>query len=164
VIDAQEIVPNLWMGSAPPQGRELASKGFQVVTLCAFEHQPTAESFPGVAVARIDLDDAELSGKQFFEAVQLAQHLASAIRNGEKVLITCAQGRNRSGLITALTICWNTGCSGRTAVKAVQLRRKSPFGPALTNSHYVKALSRIDSKRNKGFHTEQAARAAGVIG
>jgi hypothetical protein len=163
-IDASEITTGLWVGSAPPIGRTLARAGFSLLALCAAEHQPTQSSFPGVAIVRASLidDGSPLTRRQIEEALWLSGHLASACRNGKRVLVTCMQGRNRSGFIAALTFACMTGCDGKTAMRVVQTRRGSPFGPALTNSRYNKALAVIPAARHRGPITEQAAMMAGV--
>jgi hypothetical protein len=151
-IDASEIVPGLWMGSAPPRGHSLLRAGFHVLTLCAIEHQPSTEHFPGVLVARAALidDGTPVTSSQWEQALGLSGHLARAVASGKCVLVTCAQGRNRSGLITALVLARVTGCDGRAATRAVQERRISPFGPALTNTEYCRALARVPARGHRG--------------
>lgn len=163
-FDAHKIAPGLWMGSKPHPGSMLRSHGIDIVVLCAMEHQPSAEWFPGVEVARIFLDDAELDGADAFAAMHLASQLAKEIKCGRTVLVTCRQGRNRSGLVTALTFAQLTGCSGLDAVEAVRRRRHAPSGPVLSNHHYTTALSTIPAMRRRGPNTERAARAARMAG
>jgi hypothetical protein len=162
-IDANEIAPGLWMGSAPPRGRALSRAGFYVLTLTAIEHQPSAEHFPGVLVARAALidDGTAITSSQWEEVLSLSGHLARATRHGKCVLVTCAQGRNRSGLVTALTLARMTGCDGRAATRVVQERRRSPFGPALTNIEYCKALRGIPAALHRGPVTSRVAKASG---
>lgn len=131
------------MGSAPPHGDALRRHGFHILVLCALEYQPEAAAFPGVDVARIHLDDAELHGPDFERALHLSTRLSRALRVGKKILVTCAQGRNRSGLVTALTLADASGCGGRVATHVVKQRRRAPFGQALSNDHYVAALKRV---------------------
>ena len=165
-IDAHEIAPGLWMGSAPPFGRALARAGFSALCLCAYEHQPDRSFFPGIQVLRIDLDDDGSAPPrwQLREAWHLAAHLARRIRSGETALITCAQGRNRSGLVSAMTLCHMTGAPGKIAARAVRERRRSPFGPALTNAEFMATLETIPHKPMPGLVTRQAARQARLTG
>jgi len=151
-FDAHEIVPRLWMGSAPPFGRTLSRSGFNVLVLCAIEHQPSSGNFPNVDVAYIDLDDDgnPIPREAFDKAIHLSRHLAHEIYRGKNVIVTCQQGRNRSGFITALTLMRLSGCDGRTAAKIVQARRASPFGPALTNRQFVAALRCISPAPRRG--------------
>ncbi len=151
-VDAHEIVPRLWMGSAPPFGRTLSRSGFDVLVLCAVEHQPSAGNFPNVDALYIGLDDDgnPIPRAHFDEAVRLSAHLAREIYRGKNVIVTCQQGRNRSGFVTALTLMRLSGCDGRTASKIVRTRRASPFGPALTNKHFVSALCCVSPAPRRG--------------
>jgi len=151
-LDADEIVPRLWMGSAPPFGRTLARSGFGVLALCAVEHQPSSGNFPNVDVAYIGLDDDgnPIPREDFDKAIRLSAHLSREIYRGENVIVTCQQGRNRSGFVAALTLMRLSGCDGRAATKIIQTRRASPFGPALTNRHFVAALCCVSPAPRRG--------------
>lgn len=70
------------------------------------------------------------------QAEPLARELARRIRAGEKVLVHCRAGRNRSGLVTALTVRNLLGCSGADALAHVQERRPR----ALANEHFATYL------------------------
>jgi hypothetical protein len=163
-IDASFICDGLWVGSAPPTGHTLASTGFSVLALCAEEHQPPHEAFPGMYVVRVPLidDGSPLTHAQIARSIAASEALTTALRRHKGVLVTCMQGRNRSGFVAALTFARMTGCDGRTATRVVQQRRRSPFGPALTNREYNKALALIGPARERGAITAQAAHAAGV--
>jgi hypothetical protein len=152
-LEASFIAPNVWMGSRPPIGGAVARAGFRVLALCAMEWQPPADCYPDVEVLRIALNDAELGREDARAACRVAARLYERVRQGQKVLITCSQGRNRSGLITAMTLAGLTGCSGEKAIRAVRGRRNSPFGPALTNDHYVTALMRVRSPAQPSIST-----------
>lgn len=140
VLDATLLYPKLYIGKAPPEGPALAQAGFTSLFLCAQEIQPSSRRFPGLRyVTRAGIDDAELSPGEW-EVAQRAGHLAARhVRGGEKVLLTCAQGRNRSGLVAALTLHDLLGLSGPEAVRYVQRRR--PW--ALMNESFVRALGRV---------------------
>lgn len=161
-IECSIIAPGLWMGSLPPPGRALAHAGFHVLALTACEHQ-RPELYEGLEVLCIDLDDdgKPLPGKHVEEAFVLSDRLARRARAGRAVLITCAQGRNRSGLITALTLARMTGLSGTEAMRAVQERRRSPFGGALQNPQFNRLLRLVPPKPSPGVVTRQTAYAAG---
>lgn len=149
-LDAHEITPGLWVGSAPPCGKTLSRLGFGVLALCAFEHQPDAEDFPRVFVMRTDLidDGSPLTKAQFEKSLFLSAHLCREILAGKRALVTCMQGRNRSGFVAALTYARLTGCDGRTAIRAIQTKRDSPFGPALVNKSYVEALNMVPPRES----------------
>lgn len=163
-IEASEICPRLWVGSFPATGWTLADAGFDTLVLCACDHQPPTHLFPGVEVARIDLidDGSPITHDHFQEAIRLAAALAHRVRAGSNVLCTCRHGRNRSGLVAALALAALTGCGGRRASDVVRERRRSPYGPALTNDGFVRALSMVPGRRARTVNTVRDAAAAGV--
>jgi hypothetical protein len=142
--DADSIVRGLWQGSAPPADGTLKKLGFDRVVLAAMEYQPEGRLFEGVRVQHCPLDDSlNLSREEASRAEQCAQSVARGIRRGENILVTCMAGRNRSGLVTALTLRELTGMTGAQAVAIVQSKRPN----ALTNPHFVTLLERLPSKQ-----------------
>lgn len=136
VIDASNIAKRLWMGSAPPSDRDLPN--FDVVVLCALEYQPITMAFHG-PVVRCPITDDIPSPRELEQAVGAARQTASALVAGKTVLVTCAQGRNRSGLVTGLALGLVTRMRGKTIVDLIRTRRPS----ALTNPHFVRVLERL---------------------
>ncbi|MHC4814343.1 MAG: protein-tyrosine phosphatase family protein [Planctomycetota bacterium] len=138
-VDADRIAPKLYQGSLPPQGWALARSGFKVLVLAAREYQPPAWSFPGVDVIRLPMDDVDrpLNEAQRARVKLAAQIVSQRARRGERVLVTCAAGLNRSGLIvgTALKLAGLGGCD---AVRRIR-RARGPL--ALSNPSFVQALS-----------------------
>lgn len=139
MIDAHEVIPNVWQGSKPPQGRRLADAGFDVLVLAAQEHQPQSKRFPGVRVYHVPLEDRlEPLTQAEADLIDLAaQQAAMHAAVGRQVLITCAMGINRSGIITARTVQILTGASAEQAIRQVKRRRK-PM--ALINPTFVRHL------------------------
>lgn len=133
--DAHNIVPRLWQGSAPDTGRTVMRNGFDALVLTAEEFQPPAQAFPGVRVMHCPLDDHydPLTPHEWNLIIRGANFVAHNVRRGRRVLVTCQQGLNRSGIITAMAVCLLTGVSGRDAVRLVQRRRPD----ALCNSNFV---------------------------
>jgi len=164
VIEASQIAPGLFVGSFPAEGWTLASAGVGTLALCACDHQPPTERFPGLEVARIDLvdDGSPITREHFVEAMHLAAHLAARVREGRNVLCTCRHGRNRSALVAALALAALTGCGGERAARIVRMRRRSPYGPALTNSGFVRALSMVPGRKARTNETVRNAVEAGV--
>lgn len=136
-----QIHPNLWQGAWPPPGRWLADRGFSTLVLCAYEYQPpftypedaamligirASNPWPGVEVVYAPNDD-DVVNKPSRETLRLALRagriVAARLAQKRKVLTTCWQGRNRSGLVSALGLYFHLGISGEAATKIVQLRR-----------------------------------------
>lgn len=160
-LDATQIIPGLYQGSAPPPGRTLAQAGFKKLILCAMEFQPphlvpayanniigleAPDPFPGVEVFYAPNDDNPLepaTREQLLIAIGAARSTAMTLQHGGKVLVTCWMGLNRSGLVSALTLHILLGCSGRKAVQMVQQKRPN----ALKNPQFVSHLNRIRPTR-----------------
>ncbi len=140
-VDSTRILPGLHQGSRPPQGGELQARGVDVLVLCALEYQPFDAYFPGVKVLRVRLDDSgvPMSEREWEDAQVISLDVAMLVAQGKRVLVTCQQGRNRSGLVVALTMHRLTGQSGAACVRHIQrLRHK-----ALENEWFVAALERL---------------------
>jgi protein-tyrosine phosphatase len=142
VLDAHEIWPGLWQGSAPLPGWRVSQAGFHALVLCAKEYQPDTSLYPGIQVVYAPNDD-DFSRLPTREELKIALDAARAttelIQNNRKVLVTCRMGWNRSGLVSALTLYLLTGKSGTSCV--AQVRGKRP--KALGNPGFCEVLSRI---------------------
>jgi hypothetical protein len=144
-IDATRIAPQLYQGSRPPPGPALRRAGFGMLVLCAVEHQPPADQFPGVTVVRARIDDSgrPMEQREWLEALRASNVAAHAVRAGRAVLTTCAMGLNRSGLVNALTLCRLTRMGGRDAAALIRRRRAH----ALSNRYFVAALATVPRRR-----------------
>jgi len=138
-VTADRISPSLYQGSKPPEGAYLRDHGFKVLVLSAMEHQPPASAFPGVRVLHCPLDDdpSGIPPKEWTAAVKCSKAVTKAVKRGERTLVTCAEGRNRSGLIVALAL-WAADRHPRHAGR-VKARRAR----ALTNPAFVEAIGRL---------------------
>lgn len=152
--DAHEIYPGLWQGGWPQPGRWLANQGVSTLVLCAMEYQPPhtypsfleglpglrqANPWPGVRVLYApndDRSDQPPSRATLSKAILAGRVVASDLAAGRKVLSTCWQGWNRSGLVSALGLHLHLGCSGMEAVDIVQKGRRK----ALCNPLFVEML------------------------
>ncbi len=126
VIEAHEIIPRLWMGSHPTSLNAVRDAGFGAVALCARE-RGQASAPDGLAVIRAGLDDGMLTPRQATLAAGAARWVANAVKRGQKVLVACNMGVNRSGLVTGLAMMRLTGCWGADAVATIQARRVPPI-------------------------------------
>jgi hypothetical protein len=143
-VEANQIYPGLWQGSAPPQGSILRDAGFSLLVLCAQEHQPPGRLFEGVTVLNAPNDDHSYlppSREQLQIALDAANQVAKAVQQQNKVLVTCWMGINRSGLVTALALHKLLGISGLEACALIRKARPS----ALSNPQFISCLTRIQS-------------------
>ena len=143
--DENEIYPLLHQGSAPPGNTVLMELGFSAVVLCAIENQPPASKFEGIDVLYAPNDDNPLRAPtrdELLIAVDAAKQVAQRVQDGQKVLVTCMAGLNRSGLVNAFALHILTGWSGPRCVQQVQAKRQA----ALSNRQFVRVLSRIRSR------------------
>lgn len=142
---ANEIAPGLLQGGLPRYPERLAEDGIDVIVLSAREFQPDSEDdFPGVEIIAVPLDDDYLgpTKAQASAAVMIANEVIRALEAGKTVLITCAMGWNRSGMISALTLIGRYGMSGSEAVNRVRTARPM----ALSNPGFVDFLQKIPAR------------------
>ncbi len=142
--EATLVAPRLWQGSRPLCGSALDRIGFDVVVLSAMEHQLSASCLRGVKVILAALDDSgpPPTASEIAEANEAAQLTARYYVQGDRVLITCWQGRNRSGLITALVLREAFGMSGKRAIEIVKAARPT----ALENGHFYEYIAALPRK------------------
>lgn len=137
--DVDEIWKNLWQGSLPPAGNAVGDKGFTTLVLAASEHQDFT-LYPNVSRVLLapgeDCEDQWALNKTLPVWLDAAQAAATRVKTGEKVLVTCLAGLNRSGFITAVALHHITGWSGEACVKRVQERRRL----ALCNETFVRYI------------------------
>lgn len=132
--DATVVSPRLWIGAKPPFDKDLP--GVDILVLCAAEVQPDQLAFHG-AVLRCPIPDAELDAAQVRLVLQTAVAVAKAIVSGQRVLVTCRMGLNRSALIVALALHQLTTMSGEQIVEHIRRQRSLS---ALSNKHFVQLV------------------------
>ena len=115
---------------------------FDLVIFCAQELEPPLSTLY-TNVRECPLDDAVLTREEALRATAAAQDAARAFLAGREVLVNCAKGRNRSGIVVALAVHMVTGCGGATATQVVRVLRQRAEGPALVNPSFVRFLERI---------------------
>lgn len=113
----------LAQGSAPPRGARLP---FDVIVLAAQEYQP---SLPGHEVWYVPLDDGPPPSRSQREWIGAVAHeVARRVRRGQRVLVTCWQGRNRSGVIAGLALT-ELGVPGPQAAQLIRRLRNGLTNP-----------------------------------
>lgn len=144
-LDATQVGPKLYVGSAPPEGRTLADSGFDVLVLCAQEYQPSAATYPGVEILRVPIDDTDaLPPSHLRNVLRMGARIAMRVKLGQRVLVTCVMGRNRSAFVTAVALHLLTGKPGAACAAHVRKVRIGPDGVrALKNDYFVELLKEL---------------------
>ena len=138
-----EILPGLFQGGTEgdhvvgrpvPSGHMGAVFGtrpeFDVVVTLYADAQPAPW---GVEELRYGFPDSRLTPRAIERAVRLAEQAHARWQAGERVLIRCQAGMNRSGLVMALTLMH----AGRSAGEAIGLIRERRSAGALFNNAFV---------------------------
>jgi protein-tyrosine phosphatase len=138
VDDVDQIVPGLWQGGYPARGGALRRNGFDAVVLCAREHQPSGKYFRGIRVFHAPMNDdpAGLTSTERETFLNAASKVCQLVTRGSTVLVTCAAGLNRSGIVSAQAL----KCMGYTADDAIHLVRQARGDFALFNKAFVNEL------------------------
>lgn len=138
--EATEILPGLWMGGTAD--RDVVHVGARrrydfgeprpydaVVTLYAWAQPVSWE----VEELRYGFGDADITGGELDRVIRAAAWAWQRWRAGDRVLIRCQAGLNRSGLVTTLVLMLD----GYDAAEAIRLirDRRSPW--ALCNNAFV---------------------------
>lgn len=142
-----KIDDRLYQSGYPMNPLLLKQAGFDAIVLSAMELQPEGNDLetefpPDVAVHCAPLDDDYDNGPSKNEArmaAEAANFVLAQLAKGKTVLVTCAMGRNRSGLINALVLTQRKGIDGRGAAAIVRIARAN----ALTNPSFCAFLDRI---------------------
>lgn len=115
----------LAQGSKPPEFVQRIP--FDVVVLAAKEWQP---ELPGYEVIRVLLDDSGPPPTPEEKAAirHSAHKVARRIRAGRRVLVTCVQGRNRSGVISGLALV-ELGLPPKLVVQQIRRLRNGLVNP-----------------------------------
>ncbi len=141
-LDAHRVGSRIWQGSIPPF-KGLHEAGFSMVVLCAEEHQPSRVSFErAVEMVRAPNKDdgSPLTDRQWRLALQASAKVVDHWKRGGRILITCMQGRNRSGLVSALALRDLSVVPMETIIRTIKAAREN----ALTNAYFTDRLLATD--------------------
>jgi len=124
-LDFHWIIPGLAQGSYPRP--PISAFGpFDIVVFCAEELQPQLRALPRTKQAvYVPMDDDPYKPVPALiqkKVAAIGTALAQEIRAGRRVLVTCAMGANRSGLVTGMTLV-ALGHKGHTAVDLIRAKR-----------------------------------------
>ena len=148
-----EILPNLFMGGThdddvvyakPTDKHKINSNKFDcVITMYAWAN-PTDW---GVEEIRYGIPDSDINDANIKKLLDIAYWGYQRWLSGEKVLIRCQAGLNRSGLITTLILMMNE-LNPTSAINLIRDKR-TPF--ALFNKNYVSWLTKHARQEVKHF-------------
>lgn len=146
---ASQITDGLWQGGLGPwAGCPVAFNDIEIaVVLCSTDrdddNRKVRVMFPDPVT--MNLLDSKSDLKHGPELKRMAKHLAKAHHDGANIGIFCWQGRNRSGLLTALTLREITGCSGLDAIHHIRSCR--PEALDTESGAYERWLAAMPPKR-----------------
>jgi protein-tyrosine phosphatase len=140
-MDASNVATRLWVGSQPPFDRDLPQ--IDVLVLCARELQPDRVAFHGRLI-RCPIPDDALDHAELARAVLAAKVVSDALLAGQRVLVTCSAGINRSALVASLALARITRMTADELIALMRLRRHPN---ALFNPHFRNVLQRLVQRR-----------------
>ena len=133
-----KIASGLYQAGYPLYGSPKAA-GFAAVALCAREYQPSESKFKGSRVIYAPMDDRAIDSDILYTAEVAAERVMAHVMAGDRVLVTCAMGKNRSGLVVGLCLVNLYNISGAEAVEIIQGNRPG----ALSNDTFVAYLETL---------------------
>lgn len=136
-IDASQVAPRLWIGAAPPVDKDLTK--VDLLVLCAREIQPERLAFHG-HILRCPLPDAEITNAELHRALDASRRVAQALVSGDRALVTCAIGINRSALVAALALGRITTMGSQQIIDLIRQRRRAD---CLSNPYFVAEIDRL---------------------
>jgi len=116
-----KVTEKLYQGSVPDDAH--AYDGFTMIVLCAQERQPALPKFRGKVLRPAFDDTANPTADEMERARKAASEVGTEIMRGGRVLVTCAAGLNRSGLVTGLALTMTTRMPALEIVRAIRAAR-----------------------------------------
>lgn len=140
------VYPQLYVGSAPTECDEVAD--FDFVVFAAREWQVKPRAFACVETLSIPLSDGEYVGRKVVQypmtheerrhAIYAASAVAKRVARGQRVLVTCWMGLNRSALVASLAMLMlHPTMQAEDAMRLVRIARGRD---ALGNRFFVEFL------------------------
>lgn len=137
-----EVIPNLFVGGHRVDSWEnqkcIVTDEFDLVV--SLHSEPGYGPQDGIPEVRMRIRDADLDPEHHDKIDVIANEVAARVRAGEKVLVRCLAGINRSSLVAARAMMIN-GLTADEAITKIRLER-SPF--CLFNQSFVAFLRSQD--------------------
>lgn len=134
-MNANKVKGLLWVGGK--FSPLLRLRGFDMVVLCANELQYRLPNFKGKVIHAGFDDSPDFTRQEKRVAYEAGQRVAYALSRGQKVLVTCHMGWNRSGLVAGLALKKVTDYSPH---QIIHLIRKARGPDAMSNPVFVRFL------------------------
>jgi hypothetical protein len=119
LTDFHRVGPRLYVGAWPGDGPEMRHQaermGFARVIRCAYE-------FPN----EYPLNDCRLTPELIRMFEKASDDVADGLRKGQRTLVTCHKGINRSALVAGLAMVKAYRFTGRQALMTIRAFRKVP--------------------------------------
>lgn len=139
--DRDEIEPGLWMGGFPLPGElgpEWAVVAVGYLSRSRFHDGPRAEY-------QMDDEEGAVPSRAILKRLSdciFAHRVKARPGSPRPVLVHCASGINRSGLVVGYYLCSRLGYTGEQAIAAIRAKRKSHGTPMLPlcNESFADAL------------------------
>lgn len=126
-----KVTSKLYQGSVPDPASRY--EGFSMIVLCAMEKQPELPRFKGQVLRPAFDDTTEPTTEHIQRARDAAASVGAELMSGGRILVTCAAGLNRSGLVTGLALTMTTRLS---AIEIVEMIRAARGPDALCNGTF----------------------------
>ena len=138
-MDISPLTAELSIGSAPKKGT-ITTEICDLLVLAACNFQPPDSDYPEVQVLKVPLIDGGQppSIGHVRIAINAARAIVFRIREGDRVLVTCEKGHNRSALVAGMALL-GLGWSAPQAIKAIV---KARGDAAFSNKYFVGILRR----------------------
>jgi len=146
MVDADAVAPGLYVGSRPAPGHY---RWIHAIVLCALEYQPASSTFPGMTIIRAPLDDdpsRPMRRDEAATAISGARTVARFMGAGQRVLVTCQQGWNRSGLVAGLAMIEAFGADADEVIDSIRAARGED---ALSNPNFERFVVRYAERQQR---------------
>lgn len=150
-IDADLIIPQLYIGRWPCEN-EIIRSDFDSIIYCAKECPPRVQ-YPNQYF--FGINDTLNFTREEKQIVDIASNfIITLLEKNQKILVTCAQGINRSALVISITLL-KLGMAADEIINLIREKRDTkylmvPFGTkALTNPVFVNYIHLVYRLINK---------------
>ena len=139
-MNYDRVAPRLWMGGEVDLDHSYIE--FNAIVLCAEEIQPVLPRFRGTTV-RAPFDDSHtVNFQERMTIVMAGREVLRRLNLGQRILVTCHMGWNRSGLVTGLALKMGRRYSTERIIERI---RQARGDNALSNPTFVRILRRFKS-------------------